>query len=260
MPQPIALITGGSSGIGLALSYRFARAGYRLLWVGIDATEMQAASATFEQDHPTTLIDQFIIDLSQPTAAGQVHRWANDRGEAVDVLINNAGFGTSGYLPEIDREREQTMIRLNVSTLHELSTRFLEDMLARNSGHIINLASISAFQACPYLTTYAATKAFVKNFSEGLNYELKAKKSKVRVTAVCPPPVRTGFAAAAKMEDSKLFDSWMVVTAEQVANATFRAMQKGQSVVVPGRGFSLLNSIVTRFPMSWRVAFAAGNI
>ncbi|MEM9931696.1 MAG: SDR family NAD(P)-dependent oxidoreductase [Bacteroidota bacterium] len=258
--RPIALITGGSSGIGLALSRRFARAGYCLLWVGMDAEEMQQAAKRLQQAHPDALLAQLHLDLSQSAAAEQVYHWVHDMDISLDVLINNAGFGTSGYLPEIEREREQAMIRLHISTLHDLTMRFLADMLAHNHGNIINLASISAYQACPYLTTYAATKAFVKNFSEGLNYELKDKGSKVRVTAVCPTPVRTGFAKAADMEDSQLFTSWMVVSAEKVADAAFRAMQKGKGVTIPGRGFALLNSFIARLPMSWRVAFAARSI
>ena len=255
--MPTTLITGGSSGIGLALSRTLAARGHRLLWVALPGDELAHAQMQLQAAFPGLEVHTFACDLSEAGAAEAVHRWVRDLGFAVDILINNAGFGSSGFIAETDPAHERAMLRLHVETLYALTRYFLADMLAQGGGRIVNLASISAYAPTPGLATYAASKAFVKQFSLAIDYELRRQGSPVRVLTVCPTPVRTGFARRAGMEGSPLFDSWMRVSAETVARDTLRALDRGRSLVIPHRGLALLNKLVSRLPQRWLIWFAA---
>jgi len=255
--MPTTLITGGSSGIGLALSRALAARGHRLLWVALEAAELEAARADLQVAFPQLEVHTYACDLSAAGAAQEVHLWTRDLGFPVDLLINNAGFGSSGFIDETDPEHELAMLRLHVQTLYSLTRYFLRDMLIRGAGRIINLASISAYAPTPGLATYAASKAFVMQFSLAIDYELRRRQSPVRVLTVCPTPVRTGFARRASMEDSPLFNSWMRVSPETVARDTLRALDRGRSVVIPHRGLQLLHRFVSRLPQRWLIWFAA---
>jgi len=244
-----ALITGGSGGIGLELARLFARDGYRLLLVSLPKAELEAGREKLKREYPDTDVLTLRKDLSRPEAAREVFDWTRELGLEVDVLVNNAGFGTYGYLQDISVEREAAMIRLHVETLYRLTRLFLEGMLARDRGRILNLSSISAFQPNPLLATYGATKAFVLQFSRSLAFELREQGSRVRVTASCPTPVKqTGFQRAADMEDSSLFSTWMTTTPDVVAQDSYRALMSGRELVIPGKGFQWLHGFLRLLP------------
>ena len=181
------LITGGSSGIGYEMSKHFAKDGYCLLWVAKPPEELSQAKAKLESEIPDVKIHILAKDLTDAQAPQQVYEWAKQIGE-VDVLINNAGFGTHGFLQNIPIEKELAMIQLNVVALYLLTRLFLDDMLQKNAGTIINISSNSSFQPVARMNTYASTKAFVKHFSRGLQEELGLQKSKVKILTVCPQP------------------------------------------------------------------------
>jgi uncharacterized protein len=255
-----ALITGGSSGIGLAFSKLFARDGYRLLWVSLSESEQEAAVRQITALYPGVQIDALVADLSEAGAPQRVLAWTQQLGIVPDVLVNNAGFGTFGPIATQSIERNTAMIQTNVLALYQITHLFLPAMIARNSGRILHTASIAAFQPDPYLAVYGATKSFVLSFSQALHYELKQQGSAVRVTAVCPPPARTGFGSAAQMEHSKLFDSWMLVSADTIAAAGYRAMQQGRRMVVPNRWLHLLSKITRRLPTGFLMWFGAKQV
>jgi uncharacterized protein len=242
---PTVLITGGSLGIGFELAKLFASDAYRLLIVSKPEEELAKAKKILEETYQVEVIT-LAKDLSTPSAAEAVYTWTKTFDFPIDVLVNNAGFGTGGYLLDIEIERELNMIQLNINTLYHLTRLFLQDMVKRDSGKIMNLASIASFQPSPWLTTYSATKAFVFSFTMGLNYELQQQKSKVKLMALCPPPAKTGFQAAAKLDSSKLFESFTVVSATQIAERGYKALMQGKSYIIPDKMVYLLVNIANR--------------
>lgn len=232
--KPVALITGGSSGIGFELSKLFAMSDYNLVWVALLDDELSEAKEKITQLYGGVEVKYIALDLSEIGAAQKVYDWVKSEEVEVEVLVNSAGFGMCGFMNDLSPERELSMIQLNVITLHQLTRLYLADMVAADKGKILNIASTAGLSPIPFISTYAATKAFVKHFSEGLSYELESKNSAVSVTTVCPPPVRTGFQAAANMEESELFEHFLAMDAKDVAYDAFEALMRSKSLVFPG--------------------------
>ena len=180
--RKIALVTGASSGIGLEMSRQLASEGYELILVARSEEKLLAIARELGN------AKVIVADLAQPDAPRRVF----DSAGPVDVLINNAGYGVSGPFAETDLENELEMILVNVSALTALTKLFLRPMLARNGGHIVNVASTAAFLPGPLMAVYYATKAYVLSFSEAIADELR--DTAVNVTALCPGPTATGFA------------------------------------------------------------------
>ncbi len=246
--MPRALITGGSSGIGLAITHAFLKEGYDLIIISKEESEIAAVTPGLHQQYPKSEIIAWAKDLSKHSAADELHDEISTDGLHIDVLVNNAGFGTFGYFPETDPEAELAMIDLNVRTLYRLTKLFLQDMVYRDQGYIINISSVSAFFPSPYLAAYAATKAFVLHLGQAIQYELKQQKSAVGISTICPTPVKTGFRQNARMENSTLFDHWTVTTPEKVAASTMKAMRHRKDYIVPDWKFHYLNKLIKRFP------------
>ena len=177
-------------------------------------------------------------DLSLPDAAAEVHAELKAKKIAVDYLLNNAGFGDYGMFYETDWAKELQMINLNITALTQLTKLFLQDMIAKGGGRILNVASTAAFQPGPTLAVYFATKAYVLHFSEAVDNEARSKG--VTVTALCPGPTKSGFQNAADMQESKLFKSKNTPTSSEVAEYGYKAMLQGKSVAVHG----LMNAIL----------------
>jgi len=254
MAQDVALVTGASSGIGEALARRIARDGRHLALVARRADRLEALAHDLERAHG---IKAHVIaqDLIQPGAVPALVVEIERRGLTVDWLVNNAGFGTFGRFDTLPVEGELDEIRLNVETLVELTGRCLPAMVARKHGVVINVASVAAFAPNPYASTYAATKAFVLSFSEGLAVEMR--DCGVQVLCVCPGFTRTEFQERAHVDVSNVPGfAWM--TAEQVADQTVRAVGRGP-VLING----MMNNVVTtalRFVPRSVVARVAGSI
>jgi short-subunit dehydrogenase len=238
------LITGGSSGIGFTLSKYFLKDGYRLLWVSLLAEELESSKQKLTSEFASAEIHTLSKDLSHANAAQEVINWVNEHNWQIDVLVNNAGFGTFGYIQNINMERELSMIQLNVVNLYKMTRLFMESMLEKNQGTIINISSNSSFQPTPKLTTYASTKAFVSHFSQGLQWELEQQKSAVRVMTVCPAAISdTPFKKSGNMENVKTFKGLASTTSEEVARDIWRGYQNGKTFVVTGRRMRFLYAI-----------------
>ncbi len=242
------LITGGSSGIGFEISKYFARGGYTILWVSLLAEELETAKTALQKEFFNTSVETLTLDLAQSASAQKVYDWVKSNNWNVDVLINNAGFGTYGFANDIAFEKEVAMIQLNVMNVFKMTRLFLKDMLAKNAGTIINISSNTSFQPVPKMAAYAATKSFVKHYSESLIEELKALKSKVQVIVVCPAAIKnTPFKNAAKMEKVKTFEGLVATTKEEVAKDVWNGFRKGKSVILSGsklRRLIWLNSLL----------------
>lgn len=229
-----ALITGGSSGIGLALSRRLIARGWRLLWVSLSEAEIDEARASLIAAHPGALIHALALDLAAPDAPARVFEWAQGEGGCA-LLVNNAGFGVYGPSASLALEAEQAMIAVNIGALHALTRLFLPAMAARGGGTIVNIASNSAFVPAPDLAVYAATKAFVKHYSEALTSELEEAGSPVRVMTVCPSAISdTPFLKRAGMEGVRTFKSFTATTAEEVAADILDGLDRKRRFVLTG--------------------------
>ncbi len=243
------LITGGSSGIGLEISKRFARAGYVICWVSLLEDEIKEAVAELQKDFPQTIVHYLVQDLSREDSAQLTINWAHQQQFDIDVLINNAGYATYGMSTDIPYHKEVNMIQLNVMTVYKLTRLFLDDMISRGSGKIINISSSTSFQPVPRMAAYAATKAWVAHYSQALNEELKEQGSKVRVMTVCPAGIKdTKFKVAAKMEKVKTFESILATTKEEVADDIWKAYESGKSYVATGAKLRRTNWLTKLLP------------
>lgn len=231
MNRPTALVTGASNGIGLDLARIFAANGHDLVLVARSEGKLQEIAVELEKRNQITA-HVVACDLSGSTAARDLVKELDDRGIAVDVLVNNAGFGLSGPFAENELERELDMIRVNVVALTALTKLLLKPMLARKRGRILNVASTAAFQPGPLMAVYYATKAYVLSFSEAIADELRG--SGVTVTTLCPGPTATGFAEVARMSQSRLFTMMRPMSSTRVARAGYRGLMSGKHLVIPG--------------------------
>lgn len=229
-----ALVTGGSSGIGLAVSRRLAARGWRLLWVSLDEDELASAAQMIKTDYTDAVIDTLALDLSDARAAPRVLEWAQGLG-GVQLLINNAGIGVYGLSADLPVEAEARMIQVNVAAVHGLTRAFLRTMVEAGEGTIVNIASNSAFTPAPNLAVYAATKAFVKHYTEALTEELDGVGSPIRIMTVCPSAVSdTPFKTRARMDRVRTFTSFTATTADEVAHDIMRGLDRNTRFVVTG--------------------------
>jgi len=228
------LITGASTGIGLALARRYAAEGYDLILVARPGPRL----AEVARELGPVRVDTIAADLATTTGASTVAAAADRAGLTVDVLVNNAGAGLHGPFANTPLERELELVQLNVASVLQLTKHFLSGMLARGHGHVVNVASVAAFLPGPYQSVYYASKAFVLSFSEALGEELRG--TGVRVTAICPGPTTTGFHAAAQVRRARPLNEGLFLTADAVAEATLRGVRRNRRVVVPGLKHRLL--------------------
>lgn len=237
MHKPVALITGASTGIGFEMCKIFAALGYDLVVVA--RTEKHLKNL-HKHMSPLITVTDIAMDLSNPKAAAQLFAKTKKAKIHVDVLVNNAGFGSSGEFVTLPLDRELQQIDLNMRTLTELCHLYGNEMVKKKSGKILNVASTAAFQPGPYMSVYYATKAYVLSLSEGLHEELKPKG--VQVSVLCPGATVTEFANTAGMENSRLFSSKLMkpAQAEDVAIYGVRKFMKGKTIIIHGLKNKLL--------------------
>lgn len=222
------LITGASSGIGEVFARRLAARGRNVLLVA--RSEEKLITLCNELGRSNSIRAQYVaLDLSLPESPARLFEEAEKRGLTIDLLVNNAGFGSFGDFAKADLARELNMIDLNIKALVELTYRFLQPMRERKQGAIINVASTAAFQGVPFMATYAATKAFVLSFSEALWEENRAFG--VKVMALCPGVTDTNFFEAARGEKPPARASQ---TPEEVVDTALRGLARGKSHIISG--------------------------
>src|SRR5437870_6725534 len=222
------LITGASSGIGEAFARKLAARGHNLLLVA--RTEEKLVMLCSELGRIQSIRAQYVaMDLAEPAAPARLFEETQQRDLQIDFLINNAGFGSMGDFAKLDLERELNMIDLNIGALVDLTHRFLQPMRERRRGRIINVASTAGFQAVPFMTTYAATKAFVLSFSEALWEENRPYG--IRVMALCPGVTDTNFFAAAHARKPP---ARIAQTPEEVVDRALSGLARGKNHIVSG--------------------------
>ena len=236
--NPVTLITGASSGSGTALARVFAQHGHEIAVVArrepkLSALAEQIAQAGHKRPHVVA------VDLSRSDAPARLAHELLVRGLEPGIIVNNAGFGLLGAASDLDRGEQLAMIDVNTRALTDLSLRWI-DSIARHRGGILNVASIASFMPGPRMAVYYATKAYVLSFTEALHQELKSQG--IRVTALCPGPVRTEFQERAGIADKRL-PALLIRSADQVAAQGYRGFMAGQCFVVPGVPNKLLAAV-----------------
>ena len=245
MKNGAALVTGASGGIGWELAWLLARDGNDLVLVARSEPKLQELAAALRRDCGVQ-VHVIAADLSEPDAPESVLRAVEEAGIAIDILINNAGFGMYGPFLEGDRGRQLEMIRLNVVALTDLSWLFARGMVAQGRGRIMNVASLAAFAPGPLMAVYYATKAYVLSFSEALSAELQG--TGVSVTAFCPGSTRTNFQDVASAGGTRLFRSPGAMDVKPVARAGYEALKRGTVVAIPGIHNKLLAKSMSFVP------------
>lgn len=226
-----ALITGASNGIGLELAKVHASKGDDLVLVARNKSKLDVLKTELENQFRVKV---YIIgkDLSASNSAKEVYDETTKQKIQIDYLINNAGFGDFGMFVETDWNKELQMINLNITTLTQFTKLYLQDMVKRRSGKIMNVASTAAFQSGPTMAVYFATKAYVLSFSEAVDNEVSDKG--ITVTTLCPGATESGFQEAAAMEESKLVKGKKLPTSKEVAEYGYSSMMKGKTVAIHG--------------------------
>lgn len=226
-----ALVTGASAGIGVALATQLAEGGTHLVLTARRGDRLAELARKLQATHKIQT-ECFVADLAQLDAPQKIYDFTKQNGLAIDLLINNAGFGQYGELPKAPTQRLLDMVQVNCAAVVHLTRLFLPDMIARRRGHILILASTASFQAVPYISTYAATKAFDLLFAEGLAEEMKPYG--IRVCALCPGSTESEFHVAAGQQHFTKKHSQE--TAEKVARTGLQALAAGKSYVISGLG------------------------
>jgi uncharacterized protein len=221
-----ALITGASEGIGRELAILFAEHGFNLALVARNERRLNQLAEQLRVTHKVD-VTVLVQDLAQSGAAAEIFRRLS--GTPISALVNNAGFGSYGAFAQGDLRMQSDMIQVNVMGLLQLTHLFVQPMLARHAGRIMNVASTAAFQPGPMMDVYYASKAFVYSFSYALADELAG--TGVSVTALCPGMTSTEFQERAHVHMGGL---WPMTSAKAVAQAGYKGLMAGKRVVIPG--------------------------
>jgi len=236
LPEPsvsnTALVTGASSGIGAAIAKELASRGYSLVLVARREERLRSLATDISSEHDVEA-EILTADLSDEAERDRLQNELGGRGRAVEVLVNNAGFGHQADFARSPRDRMVEMVRVNIEAVVDLTGRFVGQMADRGRGSVINIASTAAFQPLPGSAVYAASKSFVLSFSEAIRTELRG--TGVTVTAVCPGPVKTEFtevAGVGGVEERTPGAVWM--SAEEIAHHAVDGARHDKRVVVPG--------------------------
>ena len=228
-----ALITGASSGIGKDMAKILNEKGYDLVLVARDEDRLQKTKQELEQSNKNSNVNQernnkieiISMDLTDEEKCKNLAQNVQD----IDILINNAGFGDCGRFDKTNLDKDISMIKTNVIAYHILTKLYLKQMKERNSGKILNVASIAGFMPGPLMATYYATKNYIVRLSEAIREELKKDKSNVQISILCPGPVETNFNKVANVK-FKLREA----DSMQVAKYAIKKLEQGKFYIVPG--------------------------
>lgn len=215
-----ALITGASSGIGRDIAINLSKKGYDLILVARDLEKLNEVKSKLH-----TNAEVVSMDVSNAENCKELH----EKYQNIDILVNNAGFGDCGYFTKTSLDKELKMIDTNIVAYHVLTKLYLQDMKQKNSGKILNVASIAGFMPGPLMATYYSTKSYVVRLSEAIREELRREKSNVQISILCPGPVNTNFNKVADVQFAL-----KGLSSEYVAKYAVDKLFKGKFYIVPG--------------------------
>lgn len=240
---PYALITGASSGIGEQLAVQLAEQGYQLILVARRVDRLQALKAAISAKHSIDIV-VYPCDLLDINARAlfleETRKWD------IKLVINNAGFGQVGLFDTLDLAKETQMIQLNIEALHVMTRWFAERM---DDGVILNVASMAGFIPTPLMAAYAATKAYVINYSRAANYELIKAKRRLRILILCPGPVDTEFAQVAGAKHAL-----KSISSAYCARIAIKGIARRKTVIIPGFKMKIVHLFAKIVPTRWILA------
>lgn len=223
----IALVTGASSGIGRDIARELAKRNYNIIAVARNEDALKKLKRELEDKYEIN-VDVRSMDLINRNGCRKLHDDIKNQYGVIDILVNDAGFGTCGKFIQTDLEKELGMIDTNIVATHILTKSFLKDMVEADKGHILNVASIAGFMPGPLMATYYSTKSYVVRLSQSIRQELFMQGSKVKISCLCPGPVRTNFN---KVADVKF--NLLEADSERVAKYAVRKMFKNRTLIFP---------------------------
>jgi hypothetical protein len=232
-PDRTSLVTGASSGIGVEIARELARRRHGVVLVARREGPLTELASELRSQH-SVRAEVIALDLADADARRSLPSTVAEMGLVVDVLVNNAGFGTSGAIATAEEERETAMARTNVEAVVSLTTLFVPGMVERQRGAVLNVGSTAAFQPLPGQAAYGATKAFVVSYTQALRAEVG--HARIKVTVLCPGPVETEFEQVAEIADveAHTLPRFMWLSAKAVALAGIDGLEHGRAVVIPG--------------------------
>lgn len=216
----IALITGASSGIGRDTAIELSQRGYKLILVSRDIQKLEELKSIIKTESEIVIMDLTIEENCKKLF---------EKYKDIDILVNNAGFGDCGNFDETSLDKDIKMIKTNIIAYHILTKLYLKEMIQKDSGKILNVASIAGFMPGPLMTTYYSTKSYVVRLSESIREELRRRKSNVQISILCPGPVNTNFNKVADVEFSL-----KGLSSKYVAQYAIKKLFKGKFYIVPG--------------------------
>jgi short-subunit dehydrogenase len=230
MAKETVLITGASSGIGMGLAKLFAADGSDLVLVARREDRLNELAEELKSEHG---IEVLVLpkDLSKKTSPKEIFNHLKKEKIEIDVLVNNAGFGSRGTVSELDTDLQVDMVQVNAAALTHLTSLFLPGIIERGQGGILNVGSLAGFQPGPNLAVYFATKAYVLSFTEALAEEIS--NPNIKVSCFAPGPVKTEFGEKSDLEDSLLF-KLSLMDLEPAVKAGYEGFRKGKTIVIPG--------------------------
>ena len=231
MKRETALITGASSGIGLALAKVFARNGHALVLTAPDPDHLEKIANQITKQHDVE-VGIIAKDLTHSDAAAEIFNDLRSSNTSIGILVNDAGIGQRGRFSATPIERDVAIVRLNIEATLRLTKLFLQNLPTRIDAKILNVASIASFEPGPLMAVYHASKAFVLSFSEALAIELE--DTGVTVTALCPGATDTDFFRKADLIETRIYQKGRLMPADTVAEGAYQALMRGDDLYIPG--------------------------
>jgi uncharacterized protein len=252
-----ALVTGAAKGIGRAIATELAKKGYKLLLVDIDNKGLQETAVTIGDLYGLP-VETLHIDLSQQDAAERLKYWTRPFQDELTVVVNNAGYGLNGAFEQIPIQDQLNIIDVNIKAQLKIAHAFIPVLKQSGKAYLLNVGSTTCYQSVPYLSIYAASKAFIISFTRSLRYELK--DSVISVSCLIPGSTDTDFVNRAKMGDhARRLANRYNMTPETVARIAVKGLFKRKSEIIPGFSNKLNAFLPKFFPKSF-VERIAGNI
>lgn len=239
------VITGGSSGIGRALAWRFARAGHALIITGRNGNALENEAAEIRERFGVSVVP-WVAELGTEAGIEALAERLIGLVEPIEVLVNNAGSGLHGNFLENSGEADRTVMTLHQMAPCRLTKAVVPGMLRHGRGTILNVASVYSFAPAPWQALYGAAKSWVLSFSLALREELRG--TGVRVVTLCPGTTASRFRTRLGLSDKA---SWFTLSAGEVAEAAFHGVRRNQAVVVPGFYYKLYVGIARLLPTAW---------
>src|SRR5215203_3475341 len=247
--MPYALITGAAKGIGSAIAIQIAGKGYDLLLVDVDMIGLERTKNKIAKNHTVTVLT-LPLDLSNADSAMQIKEWSSPYHNELRIVINNAGYGLNAPFESLNVEEHENIIDVNIKAQLKICHAFIPILKQSSRSYLLNVGSTTCFQSVPYLSVYAASKAFVISFTRSLRYELK--DSSISVSCLIPGSTDTDFVNRARMGDYvRKKASAYNMTAESVAQIAVRGMFNKKAEIIPGMSNQLHSFFPKFFPKSF---------